>query len=306
VACTAGATAPWTTRDDLDVADRPPPSLPEPAPDEPAEALPSRVLVVGDSVAYTLAIGFEGAVGEEEDVAVWNQAVLYCELVVLPRREGGPGGEERAPSDRCADWRTLWGDAVDEFAPEVAVVQVGPWEVFDRREGDGWVEFGSTRADDLLGHELDELIDVLGADGATVVLLTAPALERTDGVTAKEWTADDRWRIEHLNDLLRAAARRGTSRGAEVVVVDLAGFVCPTPATGCPEQVDGVRLRGDGIHYTEEGAEAVAAWLAPQLRQLALPVARARLEADPAPAPSSTSPVPPSTDPTPSGTAPPG
>ena len=51
------------------------------------------------------------------------------------------------------------------------------------------------------------------------------------------------------------------SRGGgefDVVVIDLAEHVCPVPATGCPEELDGVRVRGDGIHYTWAGAERTA------------------------------------------------
>ena len=34
-----------------------------------------------------------------------------------------------------------------------------------------------------------------------------------------------------------------------------------------------VRVRGDGIHYTDEGGRWAARWLAPQLRALALEAA---------------------------------
>ena len=276
LATTAGATAPWLTRDDLEVSDRPAPSVPPTSPGAPASASPTRVLFVGDSVAYTLAIGFEGAVDEEAELLTWNQAVLYCELLPLPRREGGEGGEVKAPSDRCADWQGLWGAAVTEYDPDVAVALVGAWEVFDRREGDAWVPFGSERHDELLRRQLRELVDTLGAAGATVVLVTVPPNERTDGVSTVEWTAAERWRTEHINELLGEVADEATADGADVVLLDLGGEVCPTPATGCPLEIDGVRVRGDGIHYTEEGARLVARWLAPRLRELGLASRAAR------------------------------
>ena len=267
LATTAGATAPWLTRDDLDVADRPAPAVPSTAPGAPPTDAPTRVLVVGDSVAYTLGIGFEGAVDDEAELLTWNQAVLYCELLPFPRREGG---EVKEPSDRCADWRGLWGGAVEEYDPDVAVVLLGAWEVFDRRLADGWVEFGSDRHDELLGSELSDLVEVLGSGGATVVLLTVPPNERTDGVSTPEWTAAERWRTEHLNDLLASVAEGAADDGTDVVVVDLAERVCPVPATGCPERIDGVRIRGDGVHYTDDGARWVASWLGPRLRELGL------------------------------------
>ena len=148
----------------------------------------------------------------------------YKELESL-MSEGGAGGEERAASDACDDWEGLWSAAVDEFDPDVVVVQVGPWEVFDRREGSEWVPFGSPRHDELLTAELTDLVEVVGADGRPVEVL------------------------------------------------DLAGLVCPGDDGSCPERIDGVRVRGDGIHYTDEGGRWAARWLAPQLRALALEAA---------------------------------
>lgn len=277
LSATAGSSAPWLSRDDLDVADRPAPSVPTTAPGAPLTDQETRVLVVGDSVAYTLAIGFEDGVADDEDLVVWNQAVLYCELVQRPRREGGAGGEEREPADACESWPELWSDAVTEFDPHVVVVEVGPWEVFDRRTSAGWARFGTEAHDALLQPALDRLVDVAGAEGATVVLLLAPPLDRTDGVSAREWTFEEAWRIEHLNALLEDAAVDGRARGHTVELVDLAPQVCPGgDEEGCPDEVDGVDVRGDGIHFTESGGEAAAAWLAPQLRGLGLDAARRR------------------------------
>jgi len=278
LASTAGATAPWLTRDDLDVADRPAPALAPVAPGTPAEERSSRVLLVGDSVAYTLGIGFEGQLGRDERLAVWNQAVLYCELVGLPRRENAPDGEVKEPSDSCDNWQGLWGTAVEQYDPEVSAVLIGPWEIFDRRDGDAWAPFGSPESDALLRPQLDALLTVLSSRGGAVVLLTASPLDRTDGVSAREWTLDERERIEHLNGLLADAVDDAAARGIDASVVNLASFVCPGE-DGCRRDVAGTRIRGDGIHFTDDGSVVAAAWLAPQLRELALETARRRDEA---------------------------
>jgi peptidoglycan/LPS O-acetylase OafA/YrhL len=251
-------------RPDLDVASRPVPAVPVTRPGEPPDAVPSRVLVVGDSVAFTLATGFEHE-AVQDDLLVWNQAVLYCELLDLPRREAG---EVRPASDSCGDWPERWADAVDEFDPDVAVLHVGPWEVFDRVEDGATLAWGEPELDRLLRDALTEAVEVLGARGATVVLLASPPLDRTDGVSNPEWTLVERGRVAHLGSLLAEVA--AAQHSVPVEVLDMGQLVCPVPATGCPTDHDGVELRGDGVHYTAEGAEAAAAWLAPDLRRLAL------------------------------------
>lgn len=251
-------------RPDLDVAARPVPSVPVTSPGDPPESAPSRVLVVGDSVAFTLATGFERD-DLAEELVVWNQAVLYCELLGLPRLEGG---EARPASDSCADWPRTWGAAVAEFDPDVVVLHVGPWEVFDRSVDGATLPWGSPELDGLLREALTEAVGVLSSRGATVVLLGSPPLDRTDGVSNPEWTMAERDRIEGLDALLAEVA--STTGSGRVEVLDMGELVCPVPATGCPASHDGVELRGDGVHYTAEGAEVAAAWLAPQLRSLAL------------------------------------
>lgn len=263
VSSTLSGTTSLLRRPDLDVAARPAPPVPVTQPGAPAGSVPSRVLVVGDSVAFTLATGFEHE-SLEDDLVVWNQAVLYCELLHVPREEAG---EVRPPSDSCRAWRSSWAGAVAEFDPEVVVLHVGPWEVFDRVVDGTALAWGAPELDDLLRDALTDAVEILGGRGATVVLLASPPLDRTDGVSNAEWTLAERDRIAHLNGLLTDVA--GSAR-VPVEVIDLGELVCPVPATGCPGSHDGVELRGDGVHYTAEGAEVAADWLAPRLRRLAI------------------------------------
>lgn len=251
-------------RPDLDVAARPAPAVPTTQPGTSPEEVPSRVLVVGDSVSFTLATGFERD-DLAEELLVWNQGILYCELLDLPRKEAG---ELRQANEECGDWRGLWKERVAEFDPDVAVLHVGPWEVFDRLRGDTTLAWGSPELDALYLEALSDAVDILGEQGATVVLLASPPLDRTDGVSNPEWTLEERRRIHHLEALLVEVAESRTDD--EVVVIDLGDLVCPNPSGGCPAEVDDVAPRGDGVHYTADGAEIAAAWLTPQLRSLAL------------------------------------
>jgi peptidoglycan/LPS O-acetylase OafA/YrhL len=235
-----------------------------PAPD--AEAAPPsaiKALIVGDSVANSMAEGFGRQLQKEEQVLAWNQTVLFCELADGPRQDKG---EEIERSSTCEDWEQRWTDNVVEFQPDVAVLSIGAWEVFDRKIDGEWLKFGTAEFDEYLLGELDRAIEVLSSEGATVVLLTAPQFERQDTISAGEWTMNERWRTDHLNELFEQAV---ADNGEQAELVELGEFLCPAADT-CSQRLEtGEPIRYDGLHFSEEGAEVVARWLIPQLRDIA-------------------------------------
>jgi hypothetical protein len=69
--------------------------------------------------------------------------------------------------------------------------------------------------------------------------------------------------VRWLNGVLARFADRQRGR---VTLLDLHGFLC---ADGYRDTKDGVRLRTDGLHFSEEGAAVVWRWLGPRLVKLA-------------------------------------
>lgn len=248
-----------------DLRNRPAPSVPATSKSgDPNAPPPSRVLLIGDSVGHNLGLGFEGEINDNSDVRVWNQGVLWCELIVATRREKG---REEPASGACNNWKQDWGGAVDQYQPDLIVLDVGAWEIFDRKIDGRWVEFGSDEFDRLLSDKLQDVIDTVTASGAPIVLLTSPYFERNDGVSTSEWTQNDRSRVDRFNKLLVDLAGREQNQD-KVKIIDLGRWLCPDNGP-CREQIDGVKIRDDGLHYGP-GAKVVAAWLAPQFRELAL------------------------------------
>ncbi|MEZ5208220.1 MAG: SGNH/GDSL hydrolase family protein [Acidimicrobiales bacterium] len=232
------------------------------ASDTPLTDRPAKVLLLGDSVTYTIGYGFEGN-ADTADVAVWKPGGP-----VLRARRGTPGelsGVEEVASETCADCPGL-GDAQEQFGPDVVVLGAGPWEIFDRQVDGTWLTYGTPEYDEVLVAELQQIVDQVTADGTPLVLLTSPWFERAPGGdTTAEWTPAEKDRIAHFNDILRQVA---ADNADTVTIVDLGRFVCGDD--DCTSAHGGEALRSDGVHYDERSARVVATWLAPRLRQAAL------------------------------------
>jgi hypothetical protein len=248
---TGGAVAPVTTT---------------PAPETPAgpAATPTdrRVVVVGDSVAMTLAEGLRAS-GAPRGIAVRNEGFLGCGI-----SHGGRiwyFGRPEPIGPECAQWPERWGAAVSEFDPDVAVVLLGATDAYDREIDGRWLDFGSPELDALLVGELHAAVDVLAARGARVVLLTVPYYEHRYAVN----TPDDLdrsvfspTRVDHFNRLLRQVA----AADPRATVIDLNGFLSPDGQAH--EVIDGIVVQGDGVHFTSEGGIYAGDWLVPQLARL--------------------------------------
>ncbi|GIU83423.1 MAG: membrane protein [Acidimicrobiales bacterium] len=222
----------------------------------------TRVLVFGDSVTNSLVDGFTRRLQNDKGLVVWDQTVLFCELAEGPRFERG---REIPRSDTCENWRRDWQRAVDRFRPHVSVLGVGAWEIFDRKIGGRWMVFGTPEYDRYLTDILRDAANILSSRGAKTVILTVPRFHRQGTESAQEWTQNETWRTDHINELFRSVA---SEKPEMVKIVDLGDFLCP--GGQCVERLsDGTPVRFDGLHFSDEGAEVVAEWLADRLVELA-------------------------------------
>ena len=177
----------------------------------------------------------------------------------------GRGGERRyagytnVTPTKC-DWTISWPRWLRDHDDTMAVVQVGPWDVADRRPaGTGeWEHIGQAPYDAFLLAELNAAMDMFAASGVRVAWLTAPHIRL--GVYGNPDQLDeatsDPARIDRFDELLRVAA----ATHANVTVVDLAGWLAGQPGG----EMD-PRLRPDGVHFAPSVAPEVGAWLGPQL-----------------------------------------
>jgi peptidoglycan/LPS O-acetylase OafA/YrhL len=218
------------------------------------------VMLAGDSVPLLLGLELIDQ-RDELGVSVLDRAVPGCHLLAdLGPIRGTEGNVRTDVADCAADGQ--YRRDVDEFAPDVAVVLFGEFPNQAVELGGRWTLPCQDRYLDALRSTLDALVADLRSGGAPVVLVTAPGtslswvLERVEPGMAE--------RVACTNALLDDVA------GAhdDVSVVDLASFVCP-PGEACLEQLDGVDLRPDGLHFQDEGAALVNRWLVPRVLEAA-------------------------------------
>jgi hypothetical protein len=215
--------------------------------------LPTRLLLVGDSVANSLS-GELAEEAERRGLTFFGATRSGCGMTTsVPVRDDGTS----VPwAKSCADTTaTYQRDAVTMYRPDV-VLWLSSWEAGDHLADGQMLSFGTRTGDAGLLADFDASRLRLTAGGATLVMLTmAPTAKRSDlGPADPERVAE----YVHLNQLMR---RFASQHPDTVRVVDLADIVCPT-GVPCSEYVDGIRLRPrDGGHYEPEGA----AWVAPRL-----------------------------------------
>jgi peptidoglycan/LPS O-acetylase OafA/YrhL len=217
---------------------------------------PTRVAVVGDSVALVMGEGLM-RVGPSFGLEVWDQGLLGCGVL---RGTMWIEGAAHEVSPVCSGWPTRFREIVDMWEPQVVVLLIGAWDAYDVKMDGEWVEFGTPRHDAFVLGEIRHAIDVLRSRGAEVVLLTTPYFEPRRDVVDRDRTAFNPARVDHLNGLLRQIDG--------VSLVDLNRFLDPD-GRFTSEAMQVVDARGDGVHFTHEGADLVGSWLAPQLAALA-------------------------------------
>lgn len=248
---------------DLPVAPVPtiPPALAEAVAAEGIPAVPEdrpvKVMVAGDSVAWTLS--YAGPV-VPPTLEMSSAALIGCGLV-----DGYalPGGQIDTSSEGCDGWAEYWQVRAAESRPDVVLVQFGAWEVYDHLIDGETVRSGTPEMRDLIRAGLDRGVSSLLAVDPSVrlALVGAPCMRERDprlGGTSSE--RNDPERLAWVNEVF---ADYVADLGPRATYLDLGELLCPGGTFR--EEIDGVEIRPDGSHYGEGTSTAVWAWLEPRL-----------------------------------------
>ena len=225
---------------------------------------PIRFLLVGDSLAVTTGLGLVRGSVVNYGVRVINKGVLGCDLDNL---DAISSGQHDIPESTCRHWKTLWAAEVRALHPEVVGLLAGRWDITDHLLHGQVVSIDQPAWNRHLEDEMNQVVAVLSAEGAKVVLLTmpyiAPPQEAPDGSVYPE---NRKSRVDEYNQILRRVAAR---HPGEVRVIDLNAVL--DPKGQFQTVVDGVTVRwADGIHVTKAGGQWIQPAVLPVVAQLGL------------------------------------
>jgi hypothetical protein len=213
---------------------------------------PLRVVVTGDSVAWSLGhpLVEEGLL--PEDVRMWVIANLGC--TITPGRAVVDGIEFRPRL--CGEWREAARWAAFDFQPDVVVSMWGAWEVYDHVVDGALLHSGTPEFAEAYQQALADNIDetVAVAPNVRFAFLTVPCMrERSPWLGGAESPRNDPANLAWVNDLTAEVA---AGYGDRATVVDLGPLLCPDGEV--LTTVDGVQLRTDGVHFS--GPSAAIVW----------------------------------------------
>ena len=226
--------------------------------------IPGRVVLLGDSNALSLFAGFK----PEDAPGLSATPAIEFGCGVAPY-DAAIEGKQAKMLDACKTW--VAGNRDKQLAAadaEVGILFAGSWEQYDRWVDGATLPYTDPRWAQLTKDDYTALLKQLKQHTSKVVLV----LDGCHGVPDLDLPADvlfkagrypavvnDPARIAAVNDAAKAAA---ASMDFPVKVIDPNTLLC---TNGYTEEVDGVKMRTDGLHYTAEGARKVWRWLAPQL-----------------------------------------
>ena len=224
---------------------------------------PLRVLVVGDSLACSVALGL-GPAGEPA-LDVRKAVMLGCGVVsdeVWDSSDPFPKG-----TDHChALVASQETKAIAEFSPEV-VLWVSTWERFPLVDHGLVLETGTPPWRRVLGKRLDTAFRFLTRNGAHLFVATVAAGAPTGVLLGQRVTsARFDWRFTDMNKELAAFVDRHRPAAS---LLDIAGKVCPH-GPPCPAHVGDVEPRKfDGFHFDPAGSVWISRWMLPKLLAVA-------------------------------------
>lgn len=211
----------------------------------PAEPPTPTLATFGDSTALLMGLGMLQYAAESGTIiGAPGDATLGCGVSRFEQRRVD---QEFGYTEECTAWPTRWGAAVDEQQPNVAQLITGSWEVTDARlpGASDYSAIGDPAVDDFIRSELLTAVDVLGRNGAMVLLVLWPQFADavSEGASPGERAKADPVRMARLHQIMREVAeqRPGTAR-----VLDLQAMLA--------DRLQDPVLRPDGIHIPADAA----------------------------------------------------
>jgi peptidoglycan/LPS O-acetylase OafA/YrhL len=203
---------------------------------------PKRVLVVGDSLAFTLGLPM---MDDEQNygVQISNAALLGCAFSTKGQLDVNGTWED--PPAGCSTALTQWESDVKRVQAQEVVVELGYRDEFDWRWGNRTVHLGMPAFDAYLQRQIDQFVSVLTRDGVKVLFVSVPYTHPPDRADGTPAPAASPTRHAQINAMLGSEARR---HPGAVQLLDVDRTV--SPDNRYDARVKGQLCRFDGIHFS--------------------------------------------------------
>ncbi len=230
---------------------------------------PLKVMIVGDSEGYSMLPGLRQVAAEDnvilKDVVGTGCGSLDLDRAPDPNSQDPQNNRSQAVADTCRGWHATWPGEVSAFQPDVVLWVFGPWDGFNLEANGQLLESGSPGWHDFLMSGLEKNLAVFTAQGASkFIILTYPYYRPPvwDQLPNADQLEHDAW--QRIYDVNQVYWEFAAAHPDKVAIIDLNHFVCPEGKYSDIE-MDGVKLRLDGGHFTPAGSVPVAKWLVPQV-----------------------------------------
>ncbi|MBV9661412.1 MAG: hypothetical protein JO337_09665 [Acidimicrobiales bacterium] len=221
---------------------------------------PLRLMVEGDSVAWSLGLGISPQ-ASAAGFTFANEGYVGCGIAV----GGATSFAAYTQPASCASWPERWKSQTDAFRPDVTLVLLGRWELVDRVHDGTWMHIGEPAFDDYLRAQLETVVQTLTSDGGRVAFLTSPCNDQTRANAASpgRLTPDDANRVLLFNELLSEVV---TAHPGITELVPFRDLVCP--GDQYTHSLNGITLRtSDGVHMEPYAGQLFVQHLWPQIAQ---------------------------------------
>jgi peptidoglycan/LPS O-acetylase OafA/YrhL len=203
---------------------------------------PKRVLVIGDSLAFTLGVGWmedEQAYGVE----VADAAILGCAFNNQGQLNSRGNWENQYPG--CPNALQEWAAEERGFGAQAVVVELGYRDEFDWRWNGQAVHIGQASFDSYVRARIEQYVHVLGRNHTPILFLTVPWSNPAALPDGSPAPASSPARHAWINSALKAAAAADPS---QVRVLNIDALI--SPGNHYDGTLDGKLCRFDGVHFT--------------------------------------------------------
>ncbi len=210
---------------------------------------PKRVLLAGDSLAFTLGVPWL-ANEERYGVQLAESGVLGCAFTT--QGELDVAGTWEGQSAGCPNALQQWAAEKKATHAQAVIVELGYRDQFDWKIGGKVVHLGQRTFDTYVQNQIERLVRTLGAGGTQILFLSIPYTQPPNLPDGSPSPAASPARHARIDEMLEAAAKRHPKT---VHVLDLDQTV--SPGNHYNAKVNGQLCRFDGVHFSAYCSELI-------------------------------------------------